>query len=429
MSRVAPMEAADAGARAAEDPRLRVVPVLSLALVLRGIAAALMFRSDPRVWFYDQASELSCLAHSILSGQGFSSPFGGSTGASAFLAPGYPLLVALTYRFFGPDSFGAAAVLTGIQVLFGVLTVLLVMLVARRLFGNRTAYIAGVLCAAGPTMVWLPTMFWETSLSTLLLIGVLALTLRCVDDPRPVSWVAIGAYCGLAMLVNPSLLVTFAGVVLWAAYKTRDISGRAGGRAPWLAAATCALIFSVWPIRNAIALHAFVPLRSNLGYELWQGNRPGSEGFFTHELYLNQNREEYARYAAIGELAYMREKSAIAVEAIKADPLRFARLSLKRVAVFWTALGGRYGTSRVVIGEVTLTSLFGIAGLIVLLRRRILGAVLLLIPFVVFPLPYYLTHPDFRFRLLLEPLALLLTAWMIQQGYAFVEARRTRLAR
>ena len=385
--------------------------MLSLALVLRVAAAALMFRNDPMVWFYDQASEMTCLAHSILAGQGLSSPFCGNTGPSAFLAPGYPLLVALVYRCIGVASFGSAAVLTGLQVGFSVMSVLMVMLVARRLFGSKTAYIAGVLCAVSPTMVLLPTLFWETSLSTLLLAAVLTLALWCVDEPKPLRWVAIGAYCGFAMFFNPALLTTFAGVVAWAAYKTRSASLRG----PLLAAVTCAAIFSAWPVRNAIALHAFVPLRSNLGYELWQGNRPESQGLFTPDVYLNQNREEYGRYATMGELAYMREKYSIAVKAIEGDPMRFVRLSLKRVGIFWTALGGRR-ISRMVIGEITAASLIAIVGLGIMWRRKVFGVGLLLVPFLLFPLPYYFTHPDFRFRLLLEPVALMLMGWIVQEG-------------
>ncbi len=394
------------------NPRpLRLVPTLALALVLRTLAAMFMFRADPRLWFYDQASELTCLAHSILSGNGLSSPFCGSTGPSAFLAPGYPLLIALVYRLFGAHSFGAAKVITATHVLVGVLTVLTVMLIASRLFDNSTAYLAGALCAISPTMIWLPMLFWETSLSTLFLSGVLLLALICVDRPTTTKWVVTGTYCALSLFVNPALLVTFAGVGFWILLSIRHTSRYA----PLLAAITCAVLFSAWPIRNAVTLHAFIPLRSNLGYELWQGNRPGSQGFFIQDLYLNANHEEYDRYAAMGELPYMREKQAIAIASIKADPLRFVKLSLKRAAIFWTAMGG-HGISWIVIGEITVTSLCSFAGLTLLLRRRFFGAKLLLIPFLLFPLPYYITHPDFRFRLLLEPLTLLLAAWLICRG-------------
>ncbi len=383
--------------------------MLSLALVLRAMAVMLMFRGAPRMWFYNQASELNCLAQSILSGQGLSSPFGGSTGPSAFLAPGYPLLVALVYRVSGTESLRSAAMLAALNVVFGVLTVLALMIVAKRLFGNRTAYIAGTLCAMSPAMVFLPALFWETSMSMLFLTAMLAVAMGCVDRPSPFNWIAFGAYSALAMFFNPALLVTFAGAAGWAAYKTRRVSPRA----PWLAAVSCLVLFAAWPIRNAVVLHTFIPLRSNLGYELWQGNRLGSEGFFTPDLYLNRNREEYGRYAALGEVPYMREKSAIAVAAIRHDPIRFARLTLKRTGAFWTALGG-HGISFVVIGEVTIVSLLGIGGLIAMLAQRREGGGLLTICFLFFPLPYYITHPDFRFRLLLEPAALLLSSWALQ---------------
>ena len=401
---------------ASSGPRpLRVAPILTLAFLLRALAAFFMFRTDPRIWFYNQASELTCLAHSLLSGHGLSSPFGGSTGPSAFLAPGYPLLVAFVYRLMGASSFNAAAVLATLNMIFGTGTVLVVMLVARRTFGNRVAGLAGALCAISPTMIYLPMLFWETSLSTLFLTGIALVALRCIDRPGKAAWTAFGGYCALAMLVNPSLLITFVGVGAWAAYTTRKVSRST----PWLAVGACALLFSIWPIRNAIVLHAFVPLRSNLGYELWQGNRPGSQGLFSPDIYLNASYQEYSRYAALGELTYLREKSLLAQAAIKGDPLRFVRLSLKRFAIFWTALGG-HGISGVVIGEISLISGCAAMSLVCLLRRRSAYAMLFLVPFLVFPLPYYITHPDFRFRLLLEPLALLLTAWLADRCYGRV---------
>jgi len=431
--------AAGAAAKDADETRpLRVAPLLLFALALRVTAAALMFRRPPEKWFFNQASEFTCLANSILSGQGLSSPFGGATGPSAFLAPGYPLLVALVYRLFGRSSVASAEVLVAIQIVFGVCTVAAAMLVARRLFGRRAAYIAGVLCAICPTMVFLPVIFWETSFSALMLTWFALLALRCADAPGGLwNWLAMGVAAAGTMLVNPSLLLAFAGMGLWAAWRaglptgsaSRDAGspGRRFGRrfgswaGPGLAVASCVVLFAIWPIRNAYRMHAFVPLRSNLGYELWQGNRPGSEGLFVHELYLDQNNEEFARYQSMGELAYMREKAAIAKAAIEADPGRFARVTAKRAAIFWTGIGGG-PVSWIVTGEIAGASLFGFIGVVAVLRRRE-DAALLAIPFLVFPLPYYVTHPDLRFRLLLEPVALVLAAWLLARGYGRVEAR------
>ena len=314
-----------------EKGRVHFPAILGMALSLRGVFAVSAAKGDPRFWFFNQASEYGCLAQSMLSGHGYASPFCGSTGPSAFLAPGYPLLVATAFRLFGAYSPKAAAALIGMQILFGLLVVLIVMLLAKRLIGSTAANIAGVLCAISPPLVCLPILFWETSLSMLLLTGVILLALRCVEHPDKSPWLGFGAYCALAMFVNPSLLLTLAAVLIWMTWQT----GTSRLRGPVLAVVAWCLIFSIWPIRNAYRIYAFIPLRTNLGYELWQGNRPGSDGAFTVALHPNKNTEEYARYAKLGEAAYMREKSELAIAAIKADKPRFLRLSAERLAKFW----------------------------------------------------------------------------------------------
>src|SRR5271165_1653851 len=45
--------------------------------------------------------EIGRIAYSIATGRGFSSPFGGETGPSAWTAPVYPYIVALAFRLFG----------------------------------------------------------------------------------------------------------------------------------------------------------------------------------------------------------------------------------------------------------------------------------------------------------------------------------------
>jgi hypothetical protein len=62
-----------------------------------------------------------------------------------------------------------------------------------------------------------------------------------------------------------------------------------------------------------------------------------------------------------------------------------------------------------------LTSLLGLLGLALLCRQSRTTALLFLLPIVVFPLPYYITHPDFRFRLLLDPLLTILSAYAVSR--------------
>ncbi len=391
------------------------VLVLCVGLALRLIMIASLMHGDVRQWFFSQATEIGCFADSILAGHGMSSPFGGATGPSAFLAPGYPALVALLFRVFGAYSNGAAEALLMLHMLAAMLTVLVVMLIAQRVFGTRTAMVAGMLCAVSPPMVWLPVLFWESCFSTLLLIGFLALALRIATQPRLMLWLAMGAWGAAAMLINPSLTLALVSMALWTVWQRRSESlcGAAALRGPVTAALLWMVLFAPWPIRNARVMHAFIPLRDNMGYELWQGNRVGSDGNFSKTEHPNGSRTEYARYQSLGEMAYMHDRSAVAMQAIQADPARFAVLTMKRVARFWMGRGGRRSLG-LITAWVTATTLLGFVGLVLLLRRRRELGILFAMPVVLFPLPYYITHADFRFRFVLEPLMLLLCAYAVQ---------------
>jgi hypothetical protein len=73
----------------------------------------------------------------------------------------------------------------------------------------------------------------------------------------------------------------------------------------------------------------------------------------------------------------------------------------------------------VVEGHVMLTSLLGLSGLAALFKRHRAAAMLFLLPLLLFPLPYYITHPESRFRLVLDPLLTILSAYAVTRVGAF----------
>jgi Dolichyl-phosphate-mannose-protein mannosyltransferase len=394
----------------ATNGRVYVKTILTLALLLRVAVAWMVLFRYPRNWLFSKAPDLGFLAHSLSCGHGLSSPFGGSTGPSAFLAPGYPAILGLIFRLFGSYSFTSAAVLMGLQTSFAVLTVAVIMHVARRLFGALPANLAGAFWAVSPPLLWLPAVAWETGFSALLLIGMVALAMDGVNKPGNGPWAVTGAYCGLAMLVNPSLMLALFAILGWAFCQNRF----ARRYQPLICFLVFLALFAPWPIRNALVLHAFIPFRSNFGYEVWQGNHAGATGRFDATLEPLQNKHEYSDYASKGEVAYMQNKSALAEVYIRAHPGEFIRLSARRMARFWTG-GGYEAGSAVIESHALLTSLLGLLGLAVLFKQQRTVAVLFLLPVIVFPLPYYITHPDFRFRLLLDPLLTILSAYAVVQ--------------
>ena len=392
--------------------RSHAVPILALALLLRSLILWFVIARFPHNWLYSRGIELGTLAQSLVAGQGLSSPFGGSTGPTALLAPGYPAIIALFFRIFGSFTFAAAIAVMAMQLLFSLLTVFFIMHVARQSFGIRTANMGGMFWAVSLPLIWMPTIFWETCLSTLLLVGMMALALRfersAERSPSGPLWALIGAYSGLAALVNPSLLPALLTLMGWAAWQTR--------KTLWyfpVALLALSMVFAPWPIRNARVLHAFIPLRSTVGFELWVGNRAGASGFLDESQFPIFNRWEYDQYVAKGEVAYMRDKSALAKAYIRTHPGTFLRLSGVRFFRFWTGTGNKDGSVIFTLHAV-LTSSLGFIGIWRLVREgRLRLAVLFLLPLMVFPLPYYITHAEFRYRLVIDPLLTILAAYAL----------------
>jgi hypothetical protein len=285
----------------------------------------------------------------------------------------------------------------------------LIMHVGQVCFGERTANLAGTFWAVSLPLIWMPTIFWETCLSTLLLVGMMALALRSEQQPSRFLWALMGTYCGLAALVNPALLLALLAMLGWASWQARKTFLYSA----LLSLLFLLLVFAPWPIRNARALGAFIPLRSTVGLELWMGNRAGATGFLDESVFPIFNRGEYDQYVAQGEVAYMHNKLALATEYIRAHPSEFQRLSGVRFIRFWTGSGSREGSVIFVLHAV-LTTVVGTAGALRLWqRRRFSLAILFLLPLMLFPLPYYITHAEFRYRLVVDPLLTILAAYAV----------------
>ena len=386
--------------------------VLALAAFLRLLVIVGVLLRYPKEWFFERGIEMGLLARSLLAGLGLSSPFGGSTGPTAFIAPGYPLLIAGAFRVLGNETrLSAAGIMIG-QVLLGVLTVWLLMHLAKSLFGQRTALFAGLFWSCSLPLLWVPTIFWDTSLSICLLVGLLALVLRLRDCVSPWMWLFLGVYCAVTALINPALLPTLVALLLWLAWHTR----RTSRNHALLAALSFGIVFAPWPLRNARVFHAFVPLRTTVGFELWMGNREGASGYLQEGLFPMNNQVELANYQRLGEVAYTAHKSALARKYIERYPLRFFRMTSLRFWRFWTGTGTEKGSSFFAV-HASFTSSFGLAGLWLLWKRRSYAlATLFAVPILIFPLPYYCTHAEFRYRLVLDPLLTLLASYFLSES-------------
>jgi hypothetical protein len=378
--------------------------ILAIAFVARVLLAAAYFHSYPPHPLRIHKEEDLAIALSIHDGHGFSSPFSFPSGPTAFLTPGYPYLIAAFIRVLGTSGSTAVAIV-GFQILLSVLNVALAMFIARRHFGIRSANLAGLICSLMEPMLLAPLHIWDTCISTLLLTT--AVFFAPLLSKRA-DFAMAGAGCALAALINPSLLPALIAVFAWSAWRSRIF--------PWLGILSFLLVFSPWPIRNAVRMHAFIPLRSNAGYELWLGNHPGTNGDSPANAGPAYHRDARQLFLAQGEIAYMRQKSELAAAWIAQNPGEFGRLTLLRSIRFWA------GTSKTPVPVTIPLVIAGVVGLASLWRWKSLFTFFAL-PLLIYPLPYYITHADARYQFILDPLLAILAGYAFESFFAWCARR------
>lgn len=227
---------------------------------------------------------------------------------SAFRPIGYPLLLSLVVRLFGADWWYAVLV----QAMMSTAVVAATHWFTARLFGVGAGLTATALTAVMPDHVlWstvlnseIPAILW-TLLAVTLWIPPRPVQLANSPHPRtppsvtdkgtpalrlpsPRIMLASGALLGLAALTRPVMLPAPGLFFLYAWLFSRYGSDAQPTRHLWqpVVAGTAVLVLGMalvvgpWTVRNYVALGALVPVSTNGGVNIWQGNNPNATGGF-----------------------------------------------------------------------------------------------------------------------------------------------------
>jgi hypothetical protein len=158
---------------------------------------------------------------------------------------------------------------------------------------------------------------------------------------------------------------------------------------------------------------------------MWMGNRPDATGRLDESIFPMFNRQELASYLQQGEVAYVRGKSQEASDYIRAHPAVFLKLTLRRFFRFWSGTGN-IDSSHTYEIHALLTTVLGFEGLLLVYRRGMRAfAVLMALPLLLFPIPYYITHAEFRYRLNIDPVLTILAAYAVTQLAAVWSRRKS----
>jgi hypothetical protein len=402
--------------------------------------------------------ETGNIAYALAQGKGFSSVFRTETGPTAWLAPVYPLLVAAMFKLFGVFTARAFFACVGLNILFSAAACVPIFFAGKRIGGLGVGAAGAWLWAVFPSGVMMPfEWIWDTSLSALLVALILWATLELEESERWLDWGVYGVLWGLALMTNPALGLLLPFLLGWAALRGRGESSLRWKQAT-LAVGVAILCCVPWTIRNYVAFHRLIPVRSNLPFELWLGNNDIFDEHARGGRKSITRTEEARRYAQLGETAYMAEKWELATSFMRAHPGLELRLAGRKFVAFWmgteSPLKNFRETDSWLIRGILLSSFLTAVGALlgVLLlwkggkritqgRRDRRGSAeksqnndgaqetermpffpLAVFP-VVFPCLYYLTHADLRYRHPIDPIVLLLTAIFLAEIAGFADAR------
>ena len=404
---------------------------LSLVLQLASIGMLHQYRTRPGQDNFGFAFEMGRIGRSIALGHGFSSPYEGNTGPSAWEPPLYPFLIGGVFKIFGIYTFASAWVLLSINSLLASLTTIPIFWIAHRTFGERIAVWSAYSWALCPYVwYWSIHWIWDTTFTPLVLACIFLLALELQDWPGWRGWIIFGALYGVGALANPTMLafLPFCGLWIWRERYRRGLPS-VGGVA--LASLAFFLVLSPWLIRNYEAFGRFVFIRDDFGLQFRLGNGPYADGMLTPFLQPNLDPAELEKFQRMGELAYGAECKHVAFDWIRAHPGRFAVISLKRFFYFWN--GVPRPTSSVSwidfrSSAFLATSVLALWGLGRALRQKRPGAWLFAGLVLMYPAVYYFVYPHARYRHPMEPELIILIVFLLSDVKTGAASRSNKIA-
>jgi len=404
MLQTAPFCATAAPARSRADSEL--IPVL----LFGGAFVSIAFQTS--IGHLGAGFEIVETARNLAEHGTFANPFSIlPTGPSAHCAPLYPAFLALLIRIFGYSTAFARAAFLCCMAMHALHAALLPYVSGLFFRDRRPGIWAAAASIAFPIFYFFPQFEIMYAAVGLMLFCLAAARLA----RRAGAWhgLACGLLAGLLALLNPAT-VFITGLwllfLLW-----RDSISR-----PWKFIAWAMLggllTLSPWTWRNYREFHMLVPVRDDMGLELYVSNNDLAQASFSlngasHQLrHPNGSLDEARAVRAMGEAQYSRDRGARALAWIRSHPERFLRLTAARARMFWLseAQDGPLHTWSIV-----WTTLASACALLIMAIRREPIALFIAAVMLVYPLLYYGVQFDPRYRVPILWLTLLGAGYLL----------------
>ena len=400
---------------------VRKIILSPVYMVLFAFVIRVLYTSMTRSYYFVGLWDLfepAALARSLAIGHGYSDPYTVTTGPSALIPPVYPWVTSLAFRVFGVYSHGAGFVMVVFNSVFSALTCWTIYRICMRVFNQTVAVWSGWLWALSPFAIYYSVSWiWETAMSAFLLSWLLLLTLEMEGDDRLLSWVGYAVLWGIVGLTNTAELAWLPFSGCWLAYQLY----RRGKRFV-VPVVMSAVVFWItlmpWLVRNYVVFGHPVFIRDNFGNELSAGNNALSDGLKVGKYDSGRDPYLLSLYQQMGEAAINAQQLDWAKSWISRHPTKFVELCGRRFCYFWGGTPHNYGDDPLAWAKhikdsfYLVWSVLAACGLLLAIKRRVHGMFLFATILLFYPLTYYITVPETRYRHPIEPQMLMLTVYL-----------------
>jgi hypothetical protein len=242
---------------------------------------------------------------------------------TSFRPPLYPAFLALLYLLFGMGA-SRFLVVRVVQAVMGAALAPMTWSLSRRVFPQRprAARLAAWAVALYPMLLLYPLALATENLFFFLFLGALLFLLRADETRRPREFVLAGILFGLTALTRSVSLLAVAAAALWIWFSLRERKHAA------IFALSVALVISPWILRNTFLHGRLSGIETSLGYSLYQGYHPKSEGTFSAEISLDL-------FPILDDAVRDQKGIEAALSFIREDPSRVPYLILRRLGFFF----------------------------------------------------------------------------------------------
>ena len=296
--------------------------IFAIALAIRIAHQIIMSRNDPMYGFLMNGGDNHTYDRWALE---ISQTFWLGWDRIPFLhGPLYPYFLGLVYLRFG-HSFDAAA---WSQRFLGALTVVLIFYLARRIFGKKAGWCAGVGAAFCPLFLLYEGEILVETLVLFIHMGALCIFVEAAKRKTKLWWIFCGIALGICALGRPNAMLFIPIAAVWAGWIVPGIL-RQKLIAGLLVIISAVVVISPATLANTAVGGRFHLITFSGGVNLYIGNAPDASGIYFRPPSLLEIREKEGKHE------YEINWSPYLVDLVKNEPMAVVRNMLLKTKLFW----------------------------------------------------------------------------------------------